>query len=152
MTIPVTCRVLETPLVWVVQSTWLPDFFCHGAGMTDHIRPAPLKAVADWFVLRFINFWIKYGFLNSVNRTAKHFGVPGYDSIFEFWRGDITLVAEPPEFSGVKLPPNHYFIGPLIPQDEFPLPAGNRRHSEGQAADLLRHGKLRHARDRRQNR
>ena len=122
VTIPVTCRVLETPLVWVVQSTWLPDFFCHGAGMTDNIRPAPLKAVADWFVLQFINFWIKYGFLRTVNRTAKHFGVPGYDSIFEFWRGDITLVAEPPEFSGVKLPPKHYFIGPLIPQDEFPLP------------------------------
>ena len=49
VTIPVTCRVLDIPLVWVVQSTWLPDFFCHGAGMTDHVRPAPLKAVADWF-------------------------------------------------------------------------------------------------------
>jgi len=122
VTIPVTCRVLETPLVWVVQSTWLPDFFCHGAGMTDKIKPAPLKAIADWSVMQFINFWIRYGFLNPINRTAKHFGVPGYDSIFQFWRGDITLVAEPPEFSGVKLPPKHTFIGPLIPQDEFPLP------------------------------
>ena len=123
VTIPLTCRVLNIPLVWVVQSTWLPDFFCHGAGMTDHLKPAPLKTVADWFVLRFINFWIKYGFLNSVNRTAKHFGVPGYNSIFEFWRGDVTLVAEPAEFSRVKLPPKHTFCGPLIPQDEFPLPA-----------------------------
>ena len=122
VTIPVTCRILGTPLIWVVQSTWLPDFFCHGAGMTDHIRPAPLKAVADWSVLQFIKFWIKYGFLNSVNRAARHFGVPGYDSIFEFWRGDITLVAEPPEFSGVKLPPKHTFIGPVIAQDEFALP------------------------------
>jgi UDP:flavonoid glycosyltransferase YjiC (YdhE family) len=122
ITIPVTCRVLETPLVWVVQSTWLPDFFCHGAGMTDNLRPAPLKAVADWSVLQFINFWIRYGFLNPINRTAKRFGVPGYHSIFEFWRGDNTLVAEPPEFSGVKLPPKHTFIGPLIPQDEFALP------------------------------
>lgn len=122
VTIPVTCRVLNIPLVWVVQSTWLPEFFCHGAGMTDHLKPAPLKTVIDWFVLRFINFWIKYGFLNPINGAAKHFGVPGYDSIFEFWRGDISLVAEPPEFSGVQLPPNHTFIGPLIPQDEFPLP------------------------------
>ena len=93
VTIPVTCRVLRIPLVWVIQSTWLPDFFCHGAGMTDHIRPTVLKAVADWFILRFINFWINYGFLNPVNRTAAYFGVPGYGSIFEFWRGDITLVA-----------------------------------------------------------
>ena len=122
VTIPVTCRVLKIPLVWVVQSTWFPEFFCHGAGMTDKLRPAAVKAVADWLILRFINFWISYGFLNGINRTAKHFGVPGYSTIFEFWRCDITLVAEPPEFSGVKLPPKHTFIGPLIPQNEFPLP------------------------------
>ena len=90
--------------------------------MTDRIRPAPVKAVADLLVFAFINFWIRYGFLNTINRTARHFGVAGYGSIFEFWCGDITLVAEPPEFTGAKLPPNHYFIGPLIPRDEFPLP------------------------------
>jgi len=123
VTIPVTCRILRVPLVWVVQSTWLPEFFCHGAGMTDKVRPAAVKAAADWLILRFINFWIKYGFLNPINRTARHFGVPGFGTIFEFWRGDFALVAEPPEFSGVNLPPNHIFIGPLVPQDEFPLPA-----------------------------
>jgi UDP:flavonoid glycosyltransferase YjiC (YdhE family) len=122
VTIPLTCRILQTPLVWVIQSTWLPDFFRHGAGMTDHVRPAPLKSIADWLILRFINFWVRYGFLNPVNRAAKHFGAPGYDSIFEFWRGDITLVAEPPEFSEATLPPDHYYIGPLVPQDEFSMP------------------------------
>ena len=124
VTIPVTCRVLQIPLVWVVLSTWLADFFCHGAGMTDHIRSTPIKALLDWFILRFINFWIRYGFLNPVNRTARHFGVAGYESIFEFWTGDVTLVAEPPEFTGIKLPSNHYFIGPLIPYEEFPIPQG----------------------------
>jgi UDP:flavonoid glycosyltransferase YjiC (YdhE family) len=114
--------VLNIPLVWVVQSTWLPDFFAHGAGMTDHVGPPIIKAVADRCILAFINFWIKHGFLNSVNQSAKHFGVPGYESIFDYWRGDINLVAEPPGFSGVQLPPNHFFIGPLIPHDEFPMP------------------------------
>jgi UDP:flavonoid glycosyltransferase YjiC (YdhE family) len=120
--IPVTSRVLKIPLVWVVQSTWLPDFFEHGAGMTDQVRPAAIKAVADRCILAFIKFWIKHGFLNSVNHAAKHFGVAGYASIFDYWRGDITLVAEPPGFSGVKLPPDHFFTGPLIPLDEFALP------------------------------
>jgi UDP:flavonoid glycosyltransferase YjiC (YdhE family) len=120
--IPVTCRVLKIPLVWVVQSTWLPAFFEHGAGMTDHVRPGAIKAVADRCILAFINFWIRHGFLNSVNHAAKYFGVPGYESIFSYWRGDITLVAEPPDFSGVQLPPDHFFTGPLIPQNEFPLP------------------------------
>jgi UDP:flavonoid glycosyltransferase YjiC (YdhE family) len=104
-----------------VQSTWLPEFFERGAGMTDRLRPAPVKALADRLVYAFISFWIRHGFLNNVNRAAKHYGVPGYKSIFDYWRGDITLVAEPPGFSGAKLPPNHFFIGPLIPQDEFPL-------------------------------
>ncbi|MGB2625519.1 MAG: nucleotide disphospho-sugar-binding domain-containing protein [Candidatus Acidiferrum sp.] len=120
--IPVTCRVLKIPLVWVVQSTWLPAFFEHGAGMTDHVRPGAIKAVADACILVFINFWIRHGFLNSVNHAAIYFGVRGYESIFSYWRGDITLVAEPPEFSGVQLPPNHFFTGPLIPQNEFILP------------------------------
>ena len=80
------------------------------------------SATADWLVWLFINFWVRYGFLNSVNRAAKHYGVQGYDSIFDYWRGDITLVAEPAEFSGVNLPAKHLFIGPLIPQDEFPMP------------------------------
>jgi UDP:flavonoid glycosyltransferase YjiC (YdhE family) len=99
---------------------WVSPF--HFGIKQGPIRPAPLKWVADWLILRFINFWIRYGFLSPVNRAAKHFGVPGYDSIFEFWRGDITLLAEPPEFSGATLPPDHYFIGPLVPQDEFPMP------------------------------
>ena len=50
LTIPITCRVLRMPLVWVIQSAWLPAFFRHGAGMTDRIRPAPAKALADWIV------------------------------------------------------------------------------------------------------
>ena len=95
--------------------------------MTDHIRPPFIKGIADHCILAFINFWIKRGFLNSVNHAAKHFGVTGYHSIFEYWRGDITLVAEPPEFSGVKLPPDHFFTGPLIPQDEFSLPEEIRK-------------------------
>ena len=97
MTIPLSCRILRVPLVWVIQSTWLPDFFRHGAGMTDHVRSAPVK----WHSPIGSSYDSStsgsgYGFLNPVNRAAKHFGVPGYDSIFEFWRGDITLVAEPP--------------------------------------------------------
>ncbi|MGO9083827.1 MAG: glycosyltransferase [Candidatus Sulfotelmatobacter sp.] len=122
LTIPVTCRVLKIPLVWAIQSTWLEPFFSTGAGMTDGIRPRFLKRLADLVVLGFINFWIRYGFLNPVNRAARHFGVEGYTSIFDFWRGDMNLVAEPPEFSGIELPPSYHYVGPLIAREEFPLP------------------------------
>jgi len=122
MTIPITCRVLHIPLVWVIQSTWLPEFFAQGAGMTDGIQFEPLKKLADWFVWLFINFWIRYGFLNPVNQAARHYHVEGYRSIFDYWKGDITLVAEPAEFTGVSLPPGYYYTGPLIARQDFPVP------------------------------
>ena len=122
LTIPVTCRILGIPLVWVIQSTWMKPFFGTGAGMTDNVRPKLLKRVADLLILAFINFWIRYGFLNPVNKAAKHFGVKGYESIFDFWQGDVTLVAEPAEFSGTMLPPGYFYIGPLIARQNFPIP------------------------------
>lgn len=82
LTIPVTCRILNIPLVWVIQSTWMEPFFSTGAGMTDGIKPKILKRLADLLVLAFINYWIRYGFLGPVNTAAKHFGVQGYASIF----------------------------------------------------------------------
>jgi hypothetical protein len=122
LTIPLTCRIEHIPLVWAIQSTWLKEFFTTGAGMTDTIKFKPLKRVADWLVFLFINFWIKNGFLNGLNKAARQYGVPGYPSIFDYWQGDITIVAEPAEFSGATLPPNHYFTGPLIARQDFPLP------------------------------
>ena len=121
-TIPVTCQILHIPLVWTIQSTWLESFFSSGAGMTDAIHFKPFKWLADKFVMLFINFWVRNGFLNVLNKAARHYDVPGFTSIFDYWRGDITLVAEPAEFSGAKLPPNHYFTGPLIARQNFPLP------------------------------
>ena len=140
VTIPVTCQILHVPLVWVIQSTWLKDFFSTGAGMTDNIKFGPLKWVADSLVLLFINFWIRIGFLNALNSAAKHFGVQEYRSIFDYWRGDISFVAEPAEFSGARLPPNHYFTGPLIARQDFPLPAEIQNIPEGSASHLFCHG------------
>jgi UDP:flavonoid glycosyltransferase YjiC (YdhE family) len=122
MTIPITCQVLKIPLVWVIQSTWLESFFSHGAGMTDSIKIRPVKAIADWFVFLFINFWIRVGFLNAVNRAARHYGVSEYKSIYDYWRGDITMVAEPAEFTGTALPENYYYTGPLIARQDFAIP------------------------------
>jgi UDP:flavonoid glycosyltransferase YjiC (YdhE family) len=122
MTIPVTCRILHVPLIWVIQSTWLEDFFTQGAGMTDRIQFKPVKKAADWLVFLFINFWIRYGFVNPINRAAKHFGMKGFASIFEYYRGDITMVAEPAEFTGVQLPKDYYYTGPLIARQDFPIP------------------------------
>lgn len=122
LTIPLSCQILHIPLVWAIQSTWLPEFFTKGAGMTDNIKIKPIKKIADGAILLFINFWIRYGFLHPLNKAAKHFGVKGYQSIFDYWRGNVTIVAEPAEFTGIQLPPNYFFTGPLIARQDYPIP------------------------------
>jgi hypothetical protein len=43
LSMPLACRLEKIPLVWTVQSTWLPGFFGSGAGLTDGLRPAWLR-------------------------------------------------------------------------------------------------------------
>ncbi len=117
-----TSRMVEIAKAVVRDVSARQIFEVHFISDGRRIRPAFVKGLVDRCVLGFINFGIRHGFLNTVNRAAKRFGVPGYASIFEYWRGDITLVAEPPFFSNATLPRNHFFTGPLVPHDEFPLP------------------------------
>ncbi len=122
LSMPLACRLQNIPLVWAVQSTWLPSFFASGAGLTDGMRPKILKRIVDLPIYWMIRTWMWYGFIHSVNQAARHFGVAPYRPVFAFFRGDISLVAEPPGFSNVVLPPAHFYIGPLIPEQTFDLP------------------------------
>ncbi len=122
LSMPVSCKVLNIPLVWAVQSTWFEEFFSKGAGITDELKPKSIKKIADFFIFSFIKFWMWYGFIHPVNQAAKHFKLKSYKPVFSFFEGKITLVAEPPEFSGAKLPDNHFYIGPLFAREKFPVP------------------------------
>jgi UDP:flavonoid glycosyltransferase YjiC (YdhE family) len=122
VTIPVTARVVGVPLVWVIQTTWLEGFFKHGAGMTDSIRFGPLRQIANFLIFELINLWMRVGLLNSLNKAAKHFGVPGFNTMFDYWRGDLNLVAEPDDFTGNPVPEDYRFVGPIVAQQDFLLP------------------------------
>jgi UDP:flavonoid glycosyltransferase YjiC (YdhE family) len=122
LSIPVSCQVLNIPIVWTVQSTWFEDFFATGAGMTDKIKAVFIKRIADFLIFTLINFWMWYGFIRCVNQAAKYFRVKRYKPVFSYFKGEITFVAEPPEFSGAILPDKYYFIDPLITKENFPIP------------------------------
>jgi UDP:flavonoid glycosyltransferase YjiC (YdhE family) len=123
VSMPVTHRVLGVPLVWVVQSTWLEGFFKNGAGMTKDVHFRPLKKILDRFIYMMLALWMRVALLNPLNHAAKHYGVPGIRTMFEYFRGDLNLVAEPPDFTGAQLPEDYRFIGPVTAHEDFPIPA-----------------------------
>ena len=121
LTTPLSTRISHTPLVWIIQSTWLLE---SGMGMIDPALPKVSKALLTWLVAAAATIYGNLTVINPLNRVGKHYGVAPIANIFEFWRGDLTLLAEPPEFSGLtKLPPNHHYIGPLIAKEDFPIPS-----------------------------
>ncbi|MGA3051981.1 MAG: nucleotide disphospho-sugar-binding domain-containing protein [Chitinispirillaceae bacterium] len=122
LSMPVSCRVLNIPIVWTVQSTWFKEFFAAGAGLTDRLKPKIVKKAVDFLIFTSIRFWMWYGFIHAVNQAARHFGLKAYKPVFSYFEGEITLVAEPPEFSNAKLPVNYHFIGPLITKENFSIP------------------------------
>ena len=123
VTMPLTHKILGVPLVWVVQSTWLEAFFTGGAGMTEDVRFGPLKKLLNFSIFKMIDIWMRISLITPLNKAAAHFGVGGFKTIFEYWRGDLNLVAEPPDFTGAHLSPDYRFIGPVIAREDFPIPA-----------------------------
>jgi UDP:flavonoid glycosyltransferase YjiC (YdhE family) len=119
---PASTQVASIPIVWVIQSTWLKSFFKSGAGITDNLRPRLFKLVADQAIFLLIWFWLWFGIIRNVNAAARHFGARGFKSVFDYFKGNLTLVAEPPEFTNAQMPPNHVFVGPIIAKQDFPVP------------------------------
>jgi UDP:flavonoid glycosyltransferase YjiC (YdhE family) len=122
VTMPITHQIIDVPLVWVVQSTWLEGFFKHGAGMTDTIRFKSVKRIADFAVYSLINLWTQVGLLRPLNKAADHYGVRRIRTIFDYYHGDLNLVAEPPDFTDTVLSDDYRYIGPVIAREDFPVP------------------------------
>ena len=120
LTVPLSTRIRQIPLVWVIQSTWLPEL---GGGMISPTMWKPLKPLVKWVVTGGMTIFGGLILINAINRVAKRYGVAPFHNMFDFWRGDETLLAEPPGFSSVtQLPPHYHYIGPLIAQEDFPIP------------------------------
>ncbi len=122
---PVSCRVLGVPLVWVAQTTSLAPYW-HSplATWPDLLDYRPLRLIPE----RVLNYLARYlMYFNRIimirfNAAAYLFGARPFRGT-EFWEGNHTLLAEPPEFSGLKNLPSHYhFIGPLVARLARPIP------------------------------
>jgi UDP:flavonoid glycosyltransferase YjiC (YdhE family) len=123
---PVSCRVAGMPLVWVAQSTSLaPFWFSPLAFWPDILDYRPFRLVPEPILNYFARHLMSFNRLIMVrfNAAANLFGAPPFRDT-EFWEGNYTLLAEPPEFSDIKdLPPRFHFIGPLIARINREIPA-----------------------------
>ncbi len=63
--------------------------------------------------------------LTEFNKARQHFGLKPIYNIVDLVRGDLTLLPDLPELSGLpneKLSPGYYYSGPIFAQMDMPVP------------------------------
>ncbi len=114
---PVSCRVAGLPLVWVAQTTSTAPFWRSPlAFWPDIVDYRPFRLVPEGILNYFARYLMSFNRLIMVrfNAACNLFGATPFRDT-EFWEGNLTLLAEPPEFAGLDhLPARFRFIGPLI--------------------------------------
>jgi hypothetical protein len=128
ITVPISSRASNVPLVWLTQSTWdIRAMIDQGLGSyTDDLDLPVINLLPD-FALKWIT---KQGFdffgrviIRPLNAVAQEYQVKKLKDFRSIWEGDYNLLAEPPDFSGLKnVPETYFYIGPLIADLGTPVP------------------------------
>lgn len=118
LSIPISTQVSKTPLVWIVGAPWLARYYEENLGTWPDMLDYPLfrlipDRILDWLGNRMSPFLYPIIF-REFNKMAHQYGLKPYKKV-DYFVGDYTLLAEPPEFGGLAgIPANYHYIGPLI--------------------------------------
>jgi UDP:flavonoid glycosyltransferase YjiC (YdhE family) len=113
MTAAISSRVAGVPYISVVNA-YMTDYFDPVDLLIPKERSAVRNAVAS-VAGKAIQAVQKKALATPFRSVAKKYGVRGLTSLYDFLRGDLTLLADLPEFCPLEnLPADYRYIGPLI--------------------------------------
>lgn len=112
-TAAISARIAKIPFISVVNAC-VTDYFNPVELMIPR-KEKPLKHRFASFSGRIIQRAQKRSLALHFRTAAKKYGIKNLDSIDDFLKGDLTLIADLPQFCALKhLPENYKYIGPLI--------------------------------------
>lgn len=126
LTVPVSTRKAGVPLVWVIGASWLSEYFRAGLGTWPDMLDFPFlrwipESLLNWLGNKMGEHMPRF-FLREFHRAARRHGVGPFRGT-QYWEGDYSLLAEPPEFTGLTgLPRRFRHIGPLIARLDGEVP------------------------------
>lgn len=109
----ISSRLTRTPYISLVNGYMTEFFNPASAIMSREKRPFQFR-MASWLGRRIQNRQ-KRKLAANFRWVARKHGIKRLNSLYDFLRGDLTLVADIPQFCSMeKLPPDVKYIGPLI--------------------------------------
>lgn len=112
-TAAISSRVAKIPYISVVNA-YMTDFFNPVDVMIPRVE-RPFKHFWASLAAKPIQAIQKRALATHFRTVARAYGIKDLVSLYDFLKGDLTLIADMPEFCGLhKLPPDYRYIGPLI--------------------------------------
>ena len=116
----ISARVAGLPLIYLLPTPGTPPYFEHGlAKFPDQYENAITRLLPQRWKDRAMN-WIMPRLRvgnGPFNRTARRFGAPPARAILDIIRGDLNLLTDIPELTGLPaeaLPPDFRYVGPIF--------------------------------------
>ncbi len=129
----ISARAAHLPLVWLLPMAGTLPYFEHGlARFPDQYENFLTRLLPQSWKDRAVNWVVpRFGIVRGVfNQAARKFGVPPVKTLLDIIRGDLNLLADIPELTGVPpeaLPDDFRYVGPIFARLPMPVPAEVRR-------------------------
>ncbi len=126
----VSARALNVPLIWLLPAQAVRQYYEHGLGVfpeflenrLTRLIPAGVKNRVFNLALTSVNYMP----IKNINAALASLGAAPIRSSFEILSGNLVLLADLPEITGLPqaaLPASHRYIGPLFANLPLEVPA-----------------------------
>lgn len=117
----ISSRVTGIPLIFLLPAQGTRSYYEAGLGVfPEFLENGFTRALPHFMKDRLFNFlmnYVNYLPIRELNKALTSFGPPPLRSSFEVVSGDLVLLSDLPEITGLAahlLPPSHEYIGPLF--------------------------------------
>ncbi len=114
-TAAISAKICKIPYISVVNGYWT-HYFKMVAPMLRFSREKHLlKHKFDFAAAKVIQDKLKIEYATNFRLVAEQYGIRNLESIYDFLAGDLTLIADMPQYCPLEnLPKNYRYIGPLV--------------------------------------
>ena len=120
-----SCRAMKVPYISITNAHWTQYFGCRIKGLDDHFTTNLFgRHMGGALLNQLKGVMLRYWAL-PFRALGKRLGVPeeGATNLYDFIEGDMTLLADIPEYGVTKdLPPRVRYVGPILWEANLPEP------------------------------
>lgn len=118
-----SCELAGIPLVSIVNSVWTNYYSAKGRAPEHLAATGILGKRITTLLMPWIEKIIIANDVSPFHKYRREIGLKPRKNIWDYCMGDLTLIADIPEYGPTKnLPDNFYYIGPILWEPEIETP------------------------------